>query len=305
MKIVLTLLSSVLIAGSTRAAFFTNSPDADAFVRAAATNLNYGLAGSLSVSGANATNSMGVITNGAFDSFIRFNTAAMVTNFNTVFGSNNWAISGARLLVTEVAAPAQAIFNRDTGSFEIRWIANTNWTEGTGTPMAPTMNGIVYTNETTLLNSNTDASLGVFTNAGANAAISFQLALPSVFVNDLIAGGEVDLFLTAADLKIGFTFNSQNFGTASARPFVIISAVPRPGITAISLNSTNLVLTATNGVAGGTYYVLTSTNLSQPLSQWLPVATNVLTANGNFSITATNAVNVSAPWQQFFILQTQ
>jgi hypothetical protein len=35
------------------------------------------------------------------------------------------------------------------------------------------------------------------------------------------------------------------------------------------------------------------------------VATNVLTANGNFSITATNAVNVSAPWQQFFILQTQ
>ena len=157
----------------------------------------------------------------------------------------------------------------------------------------------------TLLNSNTDASLGVFTNAGANAAISFQLALPSVFVNDLIAGGEVDLFLTAADLKIGFTFNSQNFGTASARPFVIISAVPRPGITAISLNSTNLVLTATNGVAGGTYYVLTSTNLSQPLSQWLPVATNVLTANGNFSITATNAVNVSAPWQQFFILQTQ
>jgi len=49
--------------------------------------------------------------------------------------------------------------------------------------------------------------------------------------------------------------------------------------------------------------VLTSTNLALPLSQWMPVATNVLSASGNFTITATNAVNRSIP-QRFYILLT-
>jgi hypothetical protein len=46
------------------------------------------------------------------------------------------------------------------------------------------------------------------------------------------------------------------------------------------------------------------TNLTQPLNQWKPVATNTLSANGNFSFTATNAVTPAAP-QQFYILQAQ
>jgi hypothetical protein len=36
----------------------------------------------------------------------------------------------------------------------------------------------------------------------------------------------------------------------------------------------------------------------------LPVATNVLNADGNFTITATNAVNPNVP-QAFYMLQTQ
>jgi hypothetical protein len=304
MKYLFTLLSFVVIAGSARAAFVTNNPDADAFVRSNAPTLNYGAAGSLSVSGITATNASGV-TNGAFDTFIRFNTAAMVTSFNSAFGSNNWVIGSARMVLTEVGAHAQTIFNRGKGSFEIRWIANTNWIEGTGMPNTPTTDGICYNNEATLLNTSTDASLGIYTNAGVNFTNSFQLGLPSVFVSDLAAGGEVDFFLTAASPKIGFAFNSQNFGTASARPFLIISAVPSPGITSFNLVTTNLVFTGTNGVAGGTYYVLGSTYMASPLSQWLPVVTNVLTANGPFTITATNALNGNSASQQFFILQTQ
>ena len=61
----------------------------------------------------------------------------------------------------------------------------------------------------------------------------------------------------------------------------------------------------TNRAAGGTYYVLSSMNAVQPLNQWTPVAAILLTGNGNFSITATNEVNAGAPWQQFFVLQTQ
>ena len=298
------LLLSILTAGSTRGAFFTNSPDADTFVRSNAPTLNYGAAGALSVSGIYATNATGV-TNGAFDSFIRFNAAAMVTSFNGTFGPNNWAVSSAKIVVTESGAPAQAVFNRGKGAFEIRWIASDTWIEGTGTPSGATTDGLTYNNEPALLNSGADESLGVFTNAGANATLSFPLGLPAAFTSDLVTGGEVSFFLTATDPKTGFTFNSQSFGTVSARPFLIVSALPRPTITSISLNTTNLTLTATNGASGGTYIVLASTHLALPPPQWTPVATNVLSASGDFALTITNLVSVSGPGQTFFRLQAQ
>ena len=69
--------------------------------------------------------------------------------------------------VVEVGSPANTIFTRGKGGFEIFWISNDSWTEGTGMPMGPTMDGIVYTNEPMLL-TNT-VSLGVFTNAAVNS----------------------------------------------------------------------------------------------------------------------------------------
>ena len=59
-----------------------------------------------------------------------------------------------------------------------------------------------------------------------------------------------------------------------------------------------------NGVTGEILYTFTSADLSQPSSQWQPVATNVLSANGNFSTTATNVVN-SNDAQRFYILLAQ
>jgi hypothetical protein len=81
------------------------------------------------------------------------------------------------------------------------------------------------------------------------------------------------------------------------------STRPSPGLTGIKLSGTNVVLSATNGFVGGTYYVLTSTNLALPLSQWLPLASNVLGAGGSFTINATNAI---APFpKQFYLLRVQ
>jgi hypothetical protein len=79
---------------------------------------------------------------------------------------------------------------------------------------------------------------------------------------------------------------------------------PPPVITGISFSGPNLMLTGTNGLNGEILYTLTSTDLTQPLSQWQPVATNVLSANGSFTLTAINVVTPDAP-QQFYILQAQ
>lgn len=289
------------VAGISRAAFFTNTFSADAFVRSNAPTSNYGGAGALSVSGATATNTSGVAM-GIADSFIRFNTGAMVTNFNSLFGTNNWGVNGATLVVTEVGIPNNPVIDIGKGAFEIEWISNDDWTEGTGTPAAPTSNGIVYTNEPTLLTNVT--TLGIFTNTAANSTNSYPLSLSAPFVTSLSRGGDVNLYLTAIDPTTGFTFDSRSFTTASERPFVVISAVPQPAIVGISLTGSDVIVSGTNGVTNSTYILSSSANLALPLNQWIPIATNVLTSNGDFTITATNATAISS-LQQFFILQTQ
>jgi Concanavalin A-like lectin/glucanases superfamily len=81
-----------------------------------------------------------------------------------------------------------------------------------------------------------------------------------------------------------------------------------PTITGFSLiGGSNVMINATNGQSGATYYLLGSTNLATPLSQWLPLATNVVVTNGSaangFTFTGTNVISLSNP-QQFYILSS-
>jgi hypothetical protein len=108
---------------------------------------------------------------------------------------------------------------------------------------------------------------------------------------------------TSAVLQFGFEDVYNWLGLDD----ICVGALPPaalPGIAGISLSGTNLVINGCNGFPGMTCYVLMSTNLALPLNQWTPVATNALNASGNFSITATNAVNLNLP-QCFYILQMQ
>ena len=92
--------------------------------------------------------------------------------------------------------------------------------------------------------------------------------------------------------------------TATAKKVRYFSVTGVPVIVGITLAGTNVVFNGTNGYVGGTYYVLTSTNVALPLSQWSPISTNGLSAPGNFSITATNGLIPNAQ-RQFYILQVQ
>jgi formylglycine-generating enzyme required for sulfatase activity len=78
----------------------------------------------------------------------------------------------------------------------------------------------------------------------------------------------------------------------------------QPTIVGASLSGTNLVFGGSNGQSGGAYYVVTSTILPLPLSQWTPVATNVLSASGNFTLTVTNTFTPGTP-QRFYMLELQ
>jgi uncharacterized repeat protein (TIGR03803 family) len=101
-------------------------------------------------------------------------------------------------------------------------------------------------------------------------------------------------------LKFGYRNDTAYFGLDD----VTVTPVLPLGIASITLSGTNLVLNGSNGLSGRTCYVLVGTNLAEPLNQWAFVATNILGADGSFSIIATNAVNPTAP-QRFYILELQ
>jgi autotransporter-associated beta strand protein len=73
-----------------------------------------------------------------------------------------------------------------------------------------------------------------------------------------------------------------------------------PVIGNIGLAGGKLVLSGTGGITNGSYYVLTSTNLTAPTTSWTRLWTNQFDGSGNFSFT--NTVNLNAG-QSFYLLQ--
>jgi hypothetical protein len=62
----------------------------------------------------------------------------------------------------------------------------------------------------------------------------------------------------------------------------------------------NFVLIGTGGSSNGTYFVLTSTNIGLPLSNWTRLFTNQFDGSGNFNFT--NVPGTNTP-QAFYLLQ--
>jgi hypothetical protein len=85
-------------------------------------------------------------------------------------------------------------------------------------------------------------------------------------------------------------------------PFTI--PLTAPGITNFDFSGGNALLNCTNGLAGRSYYLLTSTDISKSASQWSVIATNVLQSNGIFSIEASNVVNLDE-LQRYFRVEAQ
>lgn len=136
-------------------------------------------------------------------------------------------------------------------------------------------------------------------------------------------GGTLNLAnINAAPLASGDTFQIFNAASRSGSFTAIVPATPgagltwdlsqlslgkisvagagaQPTFTGTSVSGGNFIFSGSGGLAGGTYYVLTSTDAAAPLTNWIPIATNLFDGGGNFSFT--NAVSADA--QRFFILQ--
>jgi hypothetical protein len=108
----------------------------------------------------------------------------------------------------------------------------------------------------------------------------------------------VNLDLFENDAGNGFFYIRTNGNS------LVLSFQPAPAETLLSIivSGTNFILNGTGGVPGNIFYVLSSTNLTLPLTTWQRVATNSFDSNGNFSFTTPFLPGTS---QAFYRLQLQ
>jgi hypothetical protein len=76
--------------------------------------------------------------------------------------------------------------------------------------------------------------------------------------------------------------------------------VQSPAIGSVALAGGKLIISGTNGIPGTTCYLLTSTNLALPMSNWTRLATNVVELTGGFYVT--NLLDGSNP-ERFYRLR--
>jgi hypothetical protein len=152
---------------------------------------------------------------------------------------------------------------------------------------------------------------------GAVYLVSFWLNSPSTITpndfqfswNGVVALDETNLGnIGWTNIQLTVTAASTNsalqFGYLTGLYFGLDDVLVTPLTTPAHFDGTDLVLSGSGGQSGHTCLLLMSTNLALPLGQWTPVATNLLNADGNFSITATNAV-ASPTGLRFYSLQLQ
>jgi len=235
----LAVAAAALLALPVHAATLTLNPSADAFVTTGPTaNLsgnNYGGAGALSLAATG-------LAKGEFQSVLRFDLSTARASFDNLFGVGQWSMQSITLFLT-TTSPNNAIFNSSAaGQFGVSWMQNDSWTEGAGTPAAPTTTGITFSSLASFTSA-ADEALGTFSfGGGTSGTAAYSLSLTPGFEADATAGNLVSLRLFAADSVVSYLFDSRSFGTTSFRPFLSIVAVPEPGPIALLATGAALLL---------------------------------------------------------------
>jgi autotransporter-associated beta strand protein len=241
-------------------------------------------------------------------------------------GTGTWTLTGASTFGGGMTVDAGALRVNNTsgsatGEGPLEILAGATLT-GTGTvdsastlddysylaPSDPT-GTLTFTGDLTL-NDNTILSFGLGTNSdsvavGGDLFLTGKLQVsnaggfgPGTYTLFTCAGTLTYDNFTLASAPPGFNY-SINTNTPGVVSLVVTLPAP-PSINNIAIIGGNLVLSGSGGPSNATFYVLNSTNLTTPLSNWTPFLTNQFDVSGNFNLT--NPVDLTAP-QSFYLLQ--
>lgn len=168
-------------------------------------------------------------------------------------------------------------------------LGHVSLTYASGTPSLTIMNGTLTLASTSGFRvNNTGAALAAgsykIVAAGTGGAVAVSDTLPNVAVDGggLASGASASLQINGGEL------------------YLTVVQVSPPRFTGISVNGTTLTITATGGSANEPFVLLQSTNVTTPLTNWMPVLTNNFDGSGNLDL-STNIINPNNPLE-FYIL---
>jgi autotransporter-associated beta strand protein len=147
---------------------------------------------------------------------------------------------------------------------------------------------------------------------GYSIAYGGNLIVTNLSAEPLVAGNSFHLF---AATKYSGAFAAINPPTPARglqwdssnlvlNGTLAVTSLPPPGIASFSIAGPDLIINASNGVAGTLCSVLMSTNLAFPTPQWTLVSSARLSVSGDFTQIVTNSVDLAVP-QRFYRLQVQ
>ena len=135
-----------------------------------------------------------------------------------------------------------------------------------------------------------------YTGGATNETVNFSRASlpPGIFAATNLWDGTVQ--------TVSNSFNvSLNAKQVKLFRLALVNRPPSPVCNVVAWTAgSQFIFSGSNGIPGWTFYVLASTNLTLPVSQWPAVATNLFDANGVFSVTNHAASN--GP-RQFYLLK--
>jgi autotransporter-associated beta strand protein len=194
---------------------------------------------------------------------------------------------------------------------------NGNFTVASGATLAPGNNdlGELSFNNSLTLNSGSKTIVNVSHDSQTNNVVSVAAtftcggALIVSNADDPLQGGDAFPLFSAANYSGNFSSLTLpvltsglywDTSTLKVDGTIRVGIETPPVIGNVSTSGGKLILSGNGGVTNGTYYVLTSTNITTAMTNWTRLLTNQFDGSGNFSYT--NTMNPSSP-QSYYLLQ--
>jgi len=193
-----------------------------------------------------------------------------------------------------------------------------NLTVGSGALLSPGVNGgigvLTFGNSLTLAAGSTNLfaiSKSPLTNDAAIVSGTLDLGGTLVVTNiggvALTNGDSFKLFSAASyngafantvlpPLPAGLAWNTSALSTNGTLSVIVAL---RPAISRISVSDAGLIFSGTGGAADANYYLLGTTNLTTPFTNWTRLLTNQFDGSGNFNFTNP----AGADPQSFYLIQ--
>ena len=247
--------------------------------------------------------------------FISAGTLALTNSASIASSTNINLANGALFDVSGTTSHAMTLGSgrRITGDGSV----NGSFTIANGATLAPGNNdlGSLSFSISLTLNAGSKTILNVSHDSQTNNVVTVTGTLTcggSIIVSnvdDPLQGGDAFQLFNTAGFAGNFTTVALpaltpglywNTSTINVDGTIRVAIETPPVIGNIGISGGNLVLTGSGGITNGTYYVLTTTNMALPLTNWTRLLTNQFDASGNFNLT--NAMVTNSP-QNFYLLQ--